>query len=118
MAGLQRDPSRGTLGMRRGEIWWAELKPPAGRRPVLLLSRDEAYAVRALVIVAPVTTRVRHTTAEVPLTTEDGMPRACVANLDTITTIPKDCLRNRIIILTPQKLKEVEAAIRFALGLE
>jgi len=118
MAGLQRDPSRGTLGMRRGEIWWAELKPPAGRRPVLLLSRDEAYAVRALVIVAPVTTRVRHTTAEVPLTTEDGMPRACVANLDTITTIPKDRLRHRITSLSPQKLKDVETAIHFALGLE
>lgn len=118
MAGFQRDPGRGTLGMRRGEIWWAELKPPAGRRPVLLLSRDEAYAVRALVIVAPVTTRVRHTTAEVPLTTEDGMPRACVANLDTITTIPKDCLRTRVTSLSPQKLKEVETAIHFALGLD
>ncbi len=104
--------------MRRGEIWWAELKPPAGLRPVLLLSRDEAYAVRALVIIAPVTTRIRHTTSEVPLGTEDGMPRACVANLDTITTIPKDCLCNRITSLSPQKLKEVETAIYFALGLE
>jgi mRNA-degrading endonuclease toxin of MazEF toxin-antitoxin module len=28
--------------MKRGEIWWAELELPAGRRPVLLSSRDEA----------------------------------------------------------------------------
>lgn len=104
--------------MRRGEIWWAELEPPAGRRPVLLLSRDESYIIRYLVIVAPVTTRFRHTPAEVPLGTEDNMPRSCVANLDTITTIPKDCLRNRITSLSPQKLKEVETAIHFALGLE
>jgi len=104
--------------MRRGEIWWAELKPPAGRRPVLLLSRDEAYSIRALVIVAPVTTRIRHTTAEVPLGTEDGVPRACVANLDTITTIPKDCLRHRLTSLSPPKLKEIETAMHFALGLE
>ncbi|MFC1989823.1 type II toxin-antitoxin system PemK/MazF family toxin [Chloroflexota bacterium] len=40
--------------MRRGEIWWAELEPPVGERPVVLLSRNEAYNVRSLVIVAPV----------------------------------------------------------------
>lgn len=104
--------------MRRGEIWWAELEPPAGRRPVVLLSRDEAYAVRSLVIVAPITTRIRHIASEVLLGTADGMPCDCVANLDTITTIPKDCLRDRLISLSPQKLKEVETAIHFALGLE
>jgi mRNA interferase MazF len=32
--------------MKRGEIWWAEPPTSAGRRPVLLLSRNEAYAVR------------------------------------------------------------------------
>ncbi|RPJ34838.1 MAG: type II toxin-antitoxin system PemK/MazF family toxin [Planctomycetaceae bacterium] len=53
--------------MRRGEVWWADLPPPTGRRPVVLLSRDDAYAVRALVTVAPVTTRIRSIPAEVPL---------------------------------------------------
>lgn len=104
--------------MRRGEIWWAELEPAAGRHPVILLSRDEAYAVRSLVIIAPVTTRIRHIHSEVPLGTADGMPRECVANLDTITTIPKDCLRQRLVGLSAGKLKEVEAAIHFVLGLE
>ena len=104
--------------MKRGEIWWAELDPPAGRRPVVLLSRDEAYDVRSLVIIAPVTTRIRNIPAEVPLGTSDGVPQECVINLDTITTVPKDCLRSRLTTLSPKKLKEVEAAIRFALGLE
>jgi mRNA interferase MazF len=104
--------------VRRGEIWWAELEPPAGRRPVVLLSRNEAYSVRSLVIVAPVTTRIRHIASEVALSTADGLPQDCVANLDTITTIPKDCLRSRLTALSPKKLKEVEAAIRFALGME
>ncbi len=104
--------------MRRGEIWWAELEPPAGRRPVLLLSRDEAYNVRSLVSVAPVTTRIRHIPSEVPLGIDDGMPQDCVANLDTITTIPKDCLQSQLTILTTKRLKEVEAAIRFAFGME
>jgi mRNA interferase MazF len=104
--------------VRRGEIWWAELEPPVGRRPVVLLSRDEAYNVRALVIIAPVTTRIRHIPSEVPLGISDGMPQDCVANLDTITTIPKDCLQSRLAVLSTKKLKEVEAATRFALGME
>ena len=103
--------------MKRGEIWWAELNPPAGQRPVVLLSRDDAYAIRSVVIVAPVTTRIRHIRSEVLLDVNDGLPRECVANLDVITTIPKDSLRNCISALKPEKLKQVEAAIHFALGM-
>jgi len=84
----------------------------------VLLSRNEAYDVRSLVIVAPVTTRIRHIPSEVPLGIDDGMPQDCVANLDTITTIPKDCFQSRLTILSTKKLKEVEAAIRFAIGME
>ena len=104
--------------MKRGEVWWAELEPPAGRRPVLLLSRDESYSIRSLVIVASVTTRIRGIPSEVPLGVADGMPQDCVVNLDTITTIPKDCLRSRLTALSTRKLKDIEAAIHFALGLE
>lgn len=103
--------------MRRGEVWWAELEPPVGRRPVVLLSRDEAYDIRSLVIVAPVTTRIRRIPSEVLLGAQDGMPQECVANLDTITTIPKDCLQSRLVALNPEKLREIEAAIHFALGM-
>lgn len=104
--------------MKRGEIWWAELGKPAGRRPVVLLSRDEAYSVRSLVVVAPITTRIRHIPSEVPLAVADGVPQDCVANLDTITTIPKDCLRSRLTALSAKKVKEIEAAIHFGLGMD
>jgi mRNA interferase MazF len=104
--------------MKRGEIWWAELEPPAGRRPVLLLSRDEAYTIRELVIAAPVTTRIRRIPSEVPLSVEDGLPRNCVVNLDTLTTIAKSSLHDRLTTLSPEKLKAVEAALHFTLGLE
>ena len=104
--------------MRRGEIWWAELPPPAGRRPVLLLSRDEAYRVRSLVTVAPVATRIRGIPVEVPLGPEDGLPRACAVNLDSVVTIAKAHLRERIVPLAPDKLATAEDALRFALGLE
>jgi mRNA interferase MazF len=103
--------------MRRGEVWWAELPSPAGRRPVVLLSRNEAYAVRELVTVAPVTTRVRRIPTEVDLGPAEGLPRACVANLDTITTIPKRALTQVIGPLPTETLAAVERALRFALGL-
>ncbi len=103
--------------MRRGEVWWAELPAPAGRRPVILLSRNEAYAVRALVTVAPVTTRVRGIPSEIPLGRRDGLPKSGVANMDSITTIPKQVLSARITVLEPPKLLAVDRAVRFALGL-
>ena len=103
--------------MQRGEVWWATLPAPAGSRPVLLLSRNEAYAVRNLVTVAPLTTRIRHIPSEVPLGTEDGIPKRCAVNLDTITTVSKEALARRITALTPPKLAEVDRAIRFSLGL-
>lgn len=104
--------------MKRGEVWWAELSPSTGRRPVVLLSRDEAYTVRALVTIAPVTTRIRRIPAEVLLGPEDGLPRVCIANLDSILTIAKASLRERITSLRPEKLRAVNTAIRFALGLD
>lgn len=104
--------------MRRGEVWWAELGPPAGRRPVLLLSRDEAYMVRELVTVAPVTTRIRSIPTEVPLGTAEGLPRPCVANLDSITTIARACLKDRVATLGTEKMRAVDAAVHFALGME
>ena len=104
--------------MRRGEIWWADLTPPAGRRPVLLLSRDEAYAIRQLVLVAPLTTRIRGIPSEVPLGPEDGLPRPCVVNLDIIVTIARASLGECLARLDSEKLRAVEAALRFVFGLQ
>ena len=104
--------------MKRGELWWANQPRPQGRRPVVLLSRDEAYAVRDLIVVTPVTTRVRGLTTEVRLGTEEGLPRSSVANLDVITTIRKAYLEERIGVLSEAKMQAVEAALHFALALE
>jgi mRNA interferase MazF len=83
----------------------------------VLLSRNGAYDVRDLVIVAPVTSRIRNIATEVALGREDGLPRACVVNLDTITTIPKNVLTRRLSALSAERITAVERALRFALGL-
>ncbi len=104
--------------MRRGEVWWADLRGQAGRRPVLLLSRNEAYSVRKLVTVAPLTTRVRKIPVEVPLGPEDGLPRECVVNLDSLVTISKSSLHDPICLLRPEKISAVDQAVHFALALQ
>ena len=90
-----------------------------GRRPVLLLSRNEAYAVLTWVIVAPLTTTIRDIPSAVLLTPEaDGVPHACVVSLDNIQAIRKDWLGVRIVSLRSARLAEVERAIHFALGFD
>ncbi len=103
--------------MRRGEIWWAELPPPFGRRPAVLVSRDAAYAVRRSVTLVPLTTRRRGIAVEVPLEPGDGVPRSCVANADNVLTVAKSLITKRIGPLAPEKLRAVEDALRFALAL-
>ena len=104
--------------MRRGEVWWADQPEPIGRRPVLLLSRDEAYNVRNAVTVAQITTTIRHIPVEIPLDKKDGLPHVCVANVDTIATIRKSILTERICVLKAEKMNLINKAIKFALALD
>lgn len=104
--------------MRRGEVWWAEQPQPIGRRPVVLLSRDEAYEVRNAVTVAQVTTTIRNIPVEVLLEEKDGLPKKCVVNLDTIATVRKAILTERICSLRSDKIEQINKAIKFALALE
>jgi mRNA interferase MazF len=104
--------------MHKGEIWWANLPSPLGKRPVVLLSRDESYSVRNAVTVAEITSTIRNIPVEVHLGTEDGLPKKCVINLDTIITIRKELLAEKITDLAPEKIDKIEEAIKFALDLK
>ena len=103
--------------MQRGEVWWARLPEPVGRRPVLLLSRNAVYAVRASITVAPITTRIRNIPVEVPLDSSDGMPRPCAVNVDDVVTIPKSALTELITALTLEKMVLVRRALIYALDI-
>ena len=103
--------------MKRGEVWWADIPQPIGRRPVVLLSRNAAYAVRSSVTVAPITRTVHEIPVEVRLGPEDGLPRDCVANLDNIVTVSKKRLDRSLTTLSSGKMRSIEQAIKFALDL-
>lgn len=104
--------------MKRGEIWWAQLRPPAGQRPVALVSREEAYRIRKLIVVAPVTTHVRGIPVEVPIGVNEGLRKQSVINCDVLDTISKQRLLHRVGELGPAKLAELDGALKLALGLD
>src|SRR4051812_12195239 len=104
--------------MRRGEVWWANLPAPIGRRPVLILSRDSMPQGRGEITVAYLTTQIRSTAIEVLLTPiDDGVHQRCVVNLDSINTIPKSALKSRMCKLSQARMEQVKDAIIAALDL-
>lgn len=104
--------------MRRGDIYWAQFSAPIGKRPVVLVSRDEAYAIKTRVTVVVVTRTVRGIPTEVRVGPSEGLPKVGVANADELVTIPRTTLRERIATLSRAKLEQIDAALRFSLGLK
>ena len=60
--------------------------PAEPRRPVLLLSREDAYSYLNKFIVVEITTTIRNIPIEVPLGRAEGLAKPCVANCDNLRT--------------------------------
>lgn len=98
------------------EVWWVELPLPVGRRPVLLLGRTSSLTYLSRVLVAEVTTTIRGIPQEIALGRSEGLPRSCVANLDTLRTIPRETLHRRAGRLLSRRHIEVKRALGHVLG--
>jgi mRNA interferase MazF len=101
--------------MKQYEIWLAELPPPVGHRPVLLLTRSAAYDYLNTVIVAEVTTTIRGIPQEVPLGELEGVAPS-VANFDNVHVVAKHLLRARAGAVPASRELEVKRALGYALG--
>jgi mRNA interferase MazF len=99
--------------VNRGEVWWYE-HPDAGRRPFLILARDELLPLLNQVLAVPTTTRIRGIPTEVELGREDGMPRRCALALDSVTLIRSALCTDRVTTLSPQRMSEVCRALAFS----
>lgn len=102
--------------MKQFEIWWANLREPAGRRPVLLLTRNGAYDYLNKFVVVEITSTVRDIASEVPLGKPEGLAKACVANCDNLRMVPKLSLTRKAGGLHPDRWIEVKRAVGAALG--
>jgi mRNA interferase MazF len=93
------------------DIWWASLPDPVGRRPLLLLGRTTSFTYLTRVLAVEVTTTIRGIPQEVMLGRQEGLPRACVANLDALRTVPPASLHSRAGGLAASRHVEVKRAL-------
>jgi len=82
------------------------------------LCRDSAIPWLHELTVAPLTTTMRAIPTEVFLSQADGVLTDCAISLDHIQTVPKARLGALIANLPFDRMVEVQAAIRFALGFD
>jgi mRNA interferase MazF len=99
-----------TTDARQGEIWWSEVEHQ--RRPVLVVTRDEAIPVMHAVVVAPLTRTIRGIPTEIPLGREEGMTGECVATFDNLRPVRASSLTERAGALGPTRRHEICAALR------
>jgi mRNA-degrading endonuclease toxin of MazEF toxin-antitoxin module len=102
----------------RNEIYWANLDPLGGRRPVCILTRTPVIAARRSVTCAPITRRILGIPAEVQVGRAEGLPHPGVINCGSIMAVPRAALDSE----PPGKLDaleraELDRALRFALDI-
>ena len=102
----------------RGEIYWANLGQPSGRRPVVVLTRDSALSYLHWVTVAPITTTIHEIPSEVQVGPEDGLARESAVACDNVVTVGRRLLEGPPICqLGPLKTRELDEALMYALGI-
>jgi mRNA-degrading endonuclease toxin of MazEF toxin-antitoxin module len=78
---------------------------------VLLLGRTTSFAYLTRALVVEVTTTIRGIPQEVSLGKREGLSRSCVANLDALRTVPRECLGPRIGRVAANRHVEVKRAL-------
>ncbi|HLI63358.1 MAG TPA: type II toxin-antitoxin system PemK/MazF family toxin [Terriglobales bacterium] len=100
----------------RGDVRLYRFVRPDKTRPVVVLTRDSAIAYLSTVTVAPITSAIRGVPSEVVLNEEDGMKAPCAVNLHNAITVSRGGLGRRVAQLSPSRMGEICAALRFSLG--
>ncbi len=109
----------------RGEIYYADLNPifgheQGGIRPVLILQNDQGNYFSPTVIVTAATRRIFKKPGQpthVTLDNIEGLPGQSQFQLETIRTVDKRRLRERVGKLTDEQMAEIDAALRISLYL-
>ena len=108
--------------LNRGEIWLYAFKAPETfkapdkRRPVLIISRQEVIQLLRTVIVAPITSTIHGSPAEVMVGVDEGLKHPSAVNLDHVQTVDKSRLRQFIGRVDAGTMGQVCRAIACATG--
>ncbi len=104
--------------MQRGEVWWVAFDE---RRPVVLLSGDDASGIQVMQVVAPAGVDISGLGVEVAVGARDGLPFEGVLRIafprpgftpcTWLTTVSRDDLIEQAGVLSSAKLNEIEDAL-------
>lgn len=100
-----------------GEIWLADVGLAAKTRPVVIVSRYDPDAPRALVLYVPLTTQNRLSSYEVVIPKLNFLERESVANIQGFGSIPIVRLERKLGKLPPDVLASVKRALVFIFDL-
>jgi mRNA interferase MazF len=112
--------------VKRGEVWWADLREPEGsapgfRRPVLIVQSDAFNASRiGTVVVAAITSNMRLADApgNVRLTRRQSkLPRESVVNVSQLLSLDRRLLVERVGKIADAWMASVDSGMRLALSL-
>jgi mRNA interferase MazF len=95
----------------QGELWLLET-PNDKRRPVLVVSRNEAIPVLNNVVVAPVTSTTRTIPTCIAVGPDEGIDHDSVATFDNLAAVPKSLLTTRLGGLGPSGRSVICTALR------
>jgi mRNA interferase MazF len=102
------------MNPRPGEIWLADLGLAAKTRPVVIVSRQDFDAPRALAIYVPLTTQNRNSPYEVQIPKLGFLNAISVANVQGIASIPTLRLERKLGTLPDETMIEIRRALSFA----
>jgi mRNA interferase MazF len=112
--------------IKRGEIWWASLRPPVGsepgfRRPVLIIQANPFNQSKIRTVIAAVITsniQLAAAPGNVRLTVrQSGLQRESVVNVSQVVTLDRSFLTKRVGLISPAKQREVDDGLRLVLAL-
>jgi len=105
------------MNLTPGEVWLADLGMAAKSRPVVIVSRHDEDAPRALVLYVPLTTQNRGSRYEVSLPRLRFLRQESIANVQGLSSLPTVRLERRLGRLPEPVLAEIREAMAFALDL-
>ncbi|MEX0784377.1 MAG: type II toxin-antitoxin system PemK/MazF family toxin [Dehalococcoidia bacterium] len=104
--------------MKQGEIRWCQFPGPDRMRPAVVLTRDSVIPALGAITVAPLTTKLRDLDSRVRLGESDGLRGLSDVNLHNLQTLSKPRIGALMATLSGARMREVSAAIAFALGFD
>ena len=102
--------------LARGQVWTVRFRKPDKERPVVILSRDEALEVLSTILVAPITSTVRDLPSQVVVGEAEGLGHDSAISLDHVQCLDRARLIRRLGRLSPERMREVCAALAVATG--